>query len=184
MIYLRVACFAASNCQYENVLEAYGRGGDELLKEHGMALHDRYGPGPLIADVIEWHDSVLHSTGAPGDLRAKCHRLWPDGKGVPVILCNLGTQGYLGETINPTDEEANGGVKWYPYILINAQLLGVAGSTLVHELIHTTGLSARDHDRDPASAFYDNGLGKGQAKRNLSKAHAARLRGMYYAQTA
>ena len=90
----------------------------------------------------------------------------------------------LGETINPTDEEANGGVKWYPYILINAQLLGAAGSTLVHELIHTTGLSARDHDRDPASAFYDNELGKGQAKRSLSKAHAARLRGMYYAETA
>jgi ParB-like chromosome segregation protein Spo0J len=51
-------------------------------------------------------------------------------------------------------------------------------------VIHTTGLSARDHDRDPASAFYDNGLGKGQAKRNLSKSQAARLRGMYYAQTA
>ena len=31
--YLRIACFAATNCQYDNVLEAYGRMGDEILKK-------------------------------------------------------------------------------------------------------------------------------------------------------
>jgi hypothetical protein len=184
MIYLRVACFAASNCKYDNVLETYGRIGNELLKDYDMALRHRYGNGPLIADTIEWNDFVLHSTGAPGDLRAKCHRLWPDGKGVPVIVCNLGAQGHYAETIPPTDTESNGGVQWYPYILINAEALSVAGSTLIHEMIHTTGLTDADHDMDPASVFYDNGRGKGQAKRKLSKAHADRLRNMYYAESA
>ncbi|MFM9887854.1 MAG: hypothetical protein ACKVQT_32915 [Burkholderiales bacterium] len=184
MIYLRVACFAAGNCEYENVLQHYGRMGDEILNGHDMALHDRWGPGPLVANVVQWNDYVINSTGAPGDLRAKCHTLWPDGKGVPVIMCNRGTQAPYGEVINPTNLEANGGVQWYPYILINAQQLGAGGSTLIHELIHTTGLHSRDHDRDPSSAFYDNGLGNGQGRRKLSKAHAARLRGMYYAEKA
>jgi hypothetical protein len=177
-----VACFGASNCKFSNVLEAYGRAGDEMLREHGMALHDRWGPGPLIANEIQWNDFVLNSTGAPGELRAKCHRLWPDGKGVPVIVCNRGNSGPYGEVIEPTNEEANGGVKWLPYVLINAQQLNPAGSTLVHELIHTTGLGDKDHDRDPSSAFYDHGLGKGEAKRRVTKAHAARLRRMYYAE--
>jgi hypothetical protein len=183
MIYLRVACFAASNCEYANVLEAYGRAGDDILKEHGMALHDRLGPGPLYADVIEWNDFVLDSTGAPGELRYKCHQRWPDGVGVPIIVCNRGQNGAYGYTIKTSNKEANGGVEWLPYVLINAQQLNPAGSTLIHELIHTTGLGEADHDRDPKSVFYDGGLGKGEARRRLSKGHAARLRRMYYAET-
>ncbi|MGE0747774.1 MAG: hypothetical protein AB7K86_21120 [Rhodospirillales bacterium] len=182
MIYLRVACFAASNCDYRNVLEAYGRAGDALLKPHGMALHDRWGPGPLMADEIEWNDYVIDSQGGPGDLRALCHRKWPDGKGVPVILCNRGTRAPYGETIETGNTEANGGVRWLPYVLINAQALNPAGSTLIHEMIHTTGLGDRDHDKDPSSVFYSADRKAGDGVRKLAKKHADRLRRMYYAE--
>jgi hypothetical protein len=181
--YLRIACFAATNCQYDNVLEAYGRMGDEILKRHGMALHDRYGPGPLAADEIRWNDSVIFSEGGPGALRQKCHERWPDGKGVPVIVCNLGIYAAYGYTIKPSMLDENDGVQWLPYVLINAQVLNAAGSTLIHELIHTTGLSAADHDGDPSSVFYEPRSNRsGQAHRVLFDRHAKRLRGMYYAE--
>lgn len=181
--FLRIACFAATNCEYENVLQAYGRLGDEVLAPHGMALHDRYGPGPLMADEIRWSDFVVFSRGDPGALRQKCHERWPDGKGVPVIVCNLGTQAAYGYTIKPHMTEENGGVRWMPYVLINAQAMNAGGGTLVHELIHTTGLTAADHDRDPSSVFYEpTNHRAGNSKRTLSERHAKRLKGMYFAE--
>src|SRR3712207_2076872 len=70
-----------------------------------------------------------------------------------------------------------------PYVLINVQALNPAGSTLVHELLHTTGLENRDHDNDPKSVFYDNSLGSPSMSRTLSKAHAERLRRAYFAES-
>jgi hypothetical protein len=178
---LRIACFVTKDAEWRNVVEHYGRRANELLAPHGMQLGHRYGTGPIVPDEIGYSGDCFYKAGDPGSMRQACHRLWPDGKGVPVIVCNFPPgDGTNGCTVMPENEDANSGVQWLPYILINARNFVASGSTLMHEMIHTTGLGDADHDRDTGSVFH--GHGDSAAIKTLPKKHAERLRRAYYAE--
>ncbi len=180
---LRIACFATKDAKWQNVIQHYARRANELLAPYDMQIGHRYGTGPVVADTISYTGDCFYKAGDPGSMRQKCHELWPDGKGVPVIVCNFPQyDGTNGCTVKPEHEDANNGVKWLPYILINAQNFVASGSTLLHEMIHTTGLSDADHDGDAGSVFHQHG--NSSSMKSLSRKHADRLRKVYYAEAA
>ncbi|HEV7268663.1 MAG TPA: hypothetical protein VGN83_27705 [Falsiroseomonas sp.] len=180
---LRIACFVTKDADWRNVVEHYARRANELLAPYGLQLGHRYGTGPVVADEIAYAGDCFYKAGDPGSMRHKCHQLWPDGKGIPVIVCNFPSgDGTNGCTVNPEHDDANSGVKWLPYILINARNFVASGSTLLHEMIHTTGLGDAHHDGDPGSIFHAHGTSA--SSKTLSRKHADRLRKAYYAEAA
>ena len=82
-----------------------------------------------------------------------------------MIFCRRNTdtatsaQIELGSTIQTANTEANNGIQWLPYILINTQGKSTANEVLLHEMIHAAyGANQpnkpRDpHDPDPGSCF-------------------------------
>jgi len=182
-ITLRIACFVTRDAANRTLIDHYIQRANDALAPHGMRIGHRYGTGAAVPDEIAYTGDCLYQAGDPGSMRQKCHERWPVGKGVPVILCNFPQNDPAnGCTVKPEHAEANNGVKWLPYILINSRNFVASGSTLVHEMIHTTGLSDAEHDRDPGSIFHAHG--NSAATKTLSKQYAERLRKMYYAEAA
>ena len=122
---LRVACFTTTDAQWRNVLEHYWTRGNEMPAPHGIELAHRNGSGPPIPQEINYAGDVIRKAGDTGDVRHQCHLASPNGRGIPVICCNF-LAGALdtGNTVTPDDPDAadaNRGVHWLPYILINAR---------------------------------------------------------------
>ncbi|MBX6376696.1 MAG: hypothetical protein IRZ13_21020 [Acetobacteraceae bacterium] len=182
-IILRIACFVTKDAEWRNVVEHYGRTANAQLAPYGMEIGHRYGTGPIVPDEINYRSDCFYKAGDPRSMRQKCHELWPNGKGIPVIVCNYPEgDGTNWQTVKPENEDANNGVKWLPYILINARNFVASGSTLLHEMIHATGLGDADHDGDPASVFHAHG--NSSSMKTLSRKHADRLRQAYFAEWA
>jgi len=115
-IILRIACFVTKDAEWRNVVEHYGRTANAQLAPYGMEIGHRYGTGPIVPDEISYRGDCYYKAGDPGSMRQKCHELWPNGKGIPVIVCNYPEgDGVNGQTVKPEHEDANNGVKWLPY---------------------------------------------------------------------
>jgi hypothetical protein len=184
---LRLALFTTRDSRWRNVLEHYWGKANEILAPHGMALAHRHGSGSPTPDEIGYTGDVVRKFGDTATVRQRCHELWPTGKGCPVILCNyLEAEATSGNTVLPDDADAataNGGVSCLPYCTINARRYVASGSTLLHELIHATGLHDSDHEGSVDSVFCGTSSETSLA-RKLSKPLAERLRRCYFAEAA
>ncbi len=194
---LTVALFATSDANHAAHLTDYVAGANAMLATHSMAL-EIYPTNPVGgARVLPYTGAVFDQPGDPGTVRAQCHAAVPNGRGIPVIFCKRNTdsatsaQIELGSTIQ-TASDANNGVGWLPYILINTQGKSTANEVLLHEMIHAAyganqpNKPGNPHDKDPASCFYDYGTSatttaqSGKPTRNLPSKHADMLRKAYF----
>jgi hypothetical protein len=191
---LTVAFFRTQDAtNYTDIYQPYLDGANAMLKPFSMSIEVYPTNGANDPPrVLGYTGPVFDSVGSPGDVRQLAHVALPNGRGIPVIFCKRQTDdakgfGYdYGSTIEPTNTEANGGVTWLPYVLINTQLKSVANEVLLHELIHAAyGPAQPDHDKDPSSAFYKYGSEKdgsaGNAIRKLLSKHVDALRKAYFA---
>ncbi|GGG48959.1 hypothetical protein GCM10010964_40400 [Caldovatus sediminis] len=104
---LRIACFVTRDAEWKNVVGHYGRRANEMLAPYGMEIGHRYGGGPIVPDTIPYSGDRFCKAGDPGSMRQKCHELWPNGKGLPVIVCNFPPgDGTNGVTVKPEHEDA------------------------------------------------------------------------------
>ncbi len=197
MHHLTVALFATSDANHTTHMNDYIAGADAMLAKHSMKL-EVYPTNPGGgARVLPYTGAVFNSAGDPGAVRQQCHVAVPKGRGIPVIFCKRNTDNAasggieLGSMIPTSNSEANNGVGWPPYVLINTQGKSQANEVLLHELIHAAyGDSQpnkpRDpHDRDPSSCFYGYGTTAGVASsgspiRMLPPKHADMLRKAYF----
>jgi len=186
MIYLRIAAFGAADVVASNTIEAYSRAANDMLKPHGMAIRHRYGTGPVVHDWIVWTGYVSGADATVEQIRHVCHQTWSNGKGLPVILANAGNEPNHAYGFTHAISGLAGKGGWLPYCIINAQKLNPAGTTLLHEMIHATGLGNEAHDDDPRSVFFGNRLLRPdedpQRARELFANHAERLRQSYFAE--
>ena len=194
---LTVALFATSDANHAAHLTDYLAGANSMLATHSMAL-EIYPTNPAGgARILPYTGAVFDQPGDPGTVRAQCHTAVPQGRGIPVIFCKRNTdsassaQIELGSTIQ-TANEANNGVGWLPYILINTQGKSTANEVLLHEMIHAAyganqpNKPGNPHDKDPSSCFYDYGTSatttaqSGSLTRKLPTKHADMLRKAYF----
>lgn len=87
-----------------------------------------------------------------------------------VIICPFDPNTEFGVTAGGADPDT--GKKVPPFVLINANVINPDRCTLVHELIHTTGLTNADHDEDKASVFATSST----ARSVVTDAHAFMLK--------
>jgi hypothetical protein len=195
---LTVALFATSDANHATHLADYVAGANTMLATHSMAL-EIFSTNPAGgARILPYTGAVFDSAGDPGTVRGQCHAAVPVGRGIPVIFCKRNTdtatsaQIELGSTIQTANTEANNGIQWLPYILINTQGKSTANEVLLHEMIHAAyGANQpnkpRDpHDPDPGSCFYQFGTvanapnQSGKPTRTLPSKHADVLRKAYF----
>jgi hypothetical protein len=197
---LTVALFATSDANHATHLTDYVSGANTMLSPFSMALeiYPTNPSNPTGARILPYTGAVFDSAGDPGTVRGQCHAAVPNGRGIPVIFCKRNTdtatsaQIELGSTIQTASTEANNGVQWLPYILINTQGKSTANEVLLHEMIHAAyGANQpnkpRDpHDTDPGSCFYQYGTvanapkQSGSPTRTLPAKHADVLRKAYF----
>jgi hypothetical protein len=196
---LHVALFATSDANHTAHMNDYIAGARAMLKKHGIGLEimdTTNGAGG--ARILPYTGAVFNGPGDPGSVRQQCHVAVPQGFGIPVIFCkrnmdNAASGGIeLGSMIPKSNHQANSGVGWLPYVLINTQGKSTANEVLLHELIHAAydenqpNKPGDPHDRDPSSCFYgygttpDGGPLSGSATRHLPDKHAAALRKAYF----
>ena len=193
MHHLVVALFATKDASYSSMLGPYLAKANALLKPFAMEV-EIYPTNPLAPDagkprVLAYTGAVFDSAGDPGTVRSQCHTAVPNGRGIPVVFCKRNTDTATaggteyGSTILKTNTEANGGVQWLPYILINTQEKSESDEVLLHEMIHAAHGKTVAHDADKTSAFYDYGstTTKGEKNRKLPANHADILRKAYFA---
>ena len=100
-----------------------------------------------------------------------------------VIFCRFAAVGQSGEKFFGTTEGGRrpleGGALFPDFILVNVEMRRPDDSTLIHEMIHATGLDV--HDPDPASVFADGLIRTGSV---LKSEHAERLRSAFFARLA
>ncbi len=100
-----------------------------------------------------------------------------------VIFCRFPAFGQSGQKFFGTTEGGRrpleGGAVFPDFILINVEKRRPDDSTLIHEMIHATGLD--DHDPDPASVFADGAIRTGSV---LKSEYAERLRRAFFARLA
>jgi len=194
---LTVALFATSDANHATHLADYVAGANTMLATHSMAL-EIFSTNPAGgARILPYTGAVFDSAGDPGSVRGQCHAAVPVGRGIPVIFCkrnmdNAASSGIeLGSMIPTSNKDANSGVGWLPYVLINTQGKSSANEVLLHELIHAAygdkqpNKPGDPHDRDPASCFYGYGTAAGVAAsgspiRSLPVKHADALRKAYF----
>jgi hypothetical protein len=194
---LTVALFATSDADHASCLNDYVAGANTMLAKYGMAL-EIYQTNPAGGPrILPYSGAVFDGPGDPGTVRQQCHVAVPNGRGIPVIFCKRNTDNAssgaieLGSTIQ-TKNEANNGVGWLPYILINTQGKSPANEVLLHEMIHAAygenqpNKPGDPHDKDASSCFYAYGTSanggplSGKATRNLPGKHADVLRKAYF----
>jgi hypothetical protein len=190
---LTVAFFATNDATYSTHYKPYLDGANAMLKPFNMEIEVYPTNGTNDPPrVLAYTGPVFDGAGDPGTVRAQCHMALPNGRGIPVIFCKRQTDntrgsGFsFGSTIRTEATEANNGVKWLPYILINTQIQSTANEVLLHELIHAAyGSNQPDHDKETSSVFYDYGTDKdgkgGDATRKLPQKHVDVLRKAYFA---
>jgi hypothetical protein len=194
---LTVALFATSDANHTTHMNDYIAGANAMLAKHQMALEIyQTNPGGG-ARVLPYTGAVFDGPGDPGTVRQQCHVAVPNGRGIPVIFCkrnmdNAASGGIeLGSMIPTSNKDANSGVGWLPYVLINTQGKSSANEVLLHELIHAAygdkqpNKPGDPHDRDAASCFYGYGTAAGVAAsgsptRTLPAKHADVLRKAYF----
>lgn len=190
---LTVALFATMDADFGPVLQPYLDGANAMLKPYKMAIEVFTTDGTSTSPrKLPYTGAVFDGPGDPGKVRQLAHAALPVGRGIPVIFCKRHTDdatgfGFeYGSTIQ-TKSEANNGVGWLPYILINTQLKSASGEVLLHELIHAaygTGQPRPSHDTDKSSAFYAYGRNEegkgGNPTRKLPQNHADALRKAYF----
>jgi hypothetical protein len=127
MHHLTVALFATSDANHTTHMNDYIAGADAMLAKHSMKL-EVYPTNPGGgARVLPYTGAVFNSAGDPGAVRQQCHVAVPKGRGIPVIFCKRNTDSAasggieLGSMIPTSNSEANNGVGWPPYVLINTQ---------------------------------------------------------------
>jgi hypothetical protein len=194
---LTVALFATSDANHTTHMNDYIAGANAMLAKYQMALElypTNSGGG---ARKLPYTGAVFDGPGDPGAVRQQCHVAVPNGRGIPVIFCkrnmdNAASSGIeLGSMIPTSNKDANSGVGWLPYVLINTQGKSSANEVLLHELIHAAygdkqpNKPGDPHDRDPASCFYGYGTAAGVAAsgspiRSLPVKHADALRKAYF----
>jgi hypothetical protein len=194
---LTVALFATSDANHATHLTDYVAGANTMLSPYSMSL-EIYPTNPAGgARILPYTGAVFDGPGDPGSVRAQCHTAVPNGRGIPVIFCKRNTDNAasggieLGSMIPTSNKDANSGVGWLPYVLINTQGKSSANEVLLHELIHAAygdkqpNKPGDPHDRDPASCFYGYGTAAGVAAsgspiRSLPVKHADALRKAYF----
>jgi hypothetical protein len=188
---LTVALFATQDADYDAVYKPYLKGANDMLKPFAMEIEVYPSNGSSDPPrILPYSGPVFDAAGDPGTVRAQAHQALPVGRGIPVIFCKrqtdtATTDADYGSTIPPEATEANGGIGWPCYILINTQIKSVANEVLLHEMIHAAWLCKRKyHDKDKASVFYEYGTEKngkgGAAVRKLPPEHADALRKAYF----
>jgi hypothetical protein len=194
---LTVALFATSDANHATHMNDYIAGANAMLAKHRMQL-EIYQTNPNGgARVLPYTGAVFNTAGDPGTVRHQCHVAVPNGRGIPVIFCKRNTDNAasggieLGSMIPTSNKEANNGVGWLPYVLINTQGKSSSNEVLLHELIHAAygdnqPNKPRDpHDPDSSSCFYAYGTAAGVAHsgsptRALPPKHADALRKAYF----
>jgi hypothetical protein len=190
---LTVAFFATSDASYSSLYKSYLDGANTMLKPFDMSIEVYPTNGTSDSPrKVSYTGAVIDSAGDPGKVRQLAHLALPKGRGIPVIFCKRNTDDAttdsgteFGSTIQ-TKSEANDGVGWLPYVLINTQYKSSANEVLLHELIHAAyGEKQPGHDSDKSSAFYAYGSDKdgkgGNATRKLLQKHVDVLRKAYFA---
>ena len=188
---LTVALFTTTDADFASVLQPYLDGANAMLTPFSMAIEIFSTDGAnALPRKLPYTGAVFDGPGDPGKVRQQAHAALPVGRGIPVIFCKRQTDdakgsGYeYGSTIQ-TKSDANNGIGWPPYVLINTQVKSASNEVLLHELIHAAyGTVATDHDTDRSSAFYQYGSDKdgngGNASRKLPQQHAEALRKAYF----
>ena len=197
---LTIALFATSDANYSAVMNDYMTAANTMLAPYGMSLEvfQTNPANPSAPKMLSYTGPVFDGPGDPGTVRQQCHVAVPNGRGIPVIFCkrnyDTATSGAieLGSTIQTANTEANNGIQWLPYILINTQGKSTANEVLLHEMIHAAyGANQpnkpRDpHDTDRGSCFYQYGTvanapnQSGSPTRTLPSKHADVLRKAYF----
>jgi hypothetical protein len=190
---LTVALFTTTDADFASVLQPYLDGANAMLAPYSMAIEVfTTGGTGTTPRKLPYIGPVFDGPGDPGTVRQQAHTVLPVGRGIPVIFCKRQTDdakgsGFeYGSTIQ-TKSEANNGIGWPPYILINTQLKSATNEVLLHEMIHAAYGELQpkpNHDTDKSSAFYDYGTDKdgngGSATRKLPQKHADALRKAYF----
>jgi hypothetical protein len=182
---LTVAPFATSDAAYATMLQPYIDTANALLGPVHMRIQvfptGGIGGAPRI---LAYAGAVFDGPGDSGNVRALAHGAVPNGRGIPVIFCKRQTDdthgsGFeFGSTIQ-TASEANNGIGWLPYILINTQIKSSGNEVLLHEMIHAAyGANQPPHDSEPTSVFFE--YGNGQPNRSLPARHVDPLRRSYF----
>ena len=100
-----------------------------------------------------------------------------------VIFCRFPTFGQSGQKFFGTTEGGRrpleGGALFPDFILINVEKRRLDDSTLLHEMIHATGLD--DHDKEATSIFADGEVRTGTV---VKSEYAERLRNAFFARSA
>src|SRR3954454_11280851 len=134
---LTVALFATMDADFASVLQPYLDGANAMLKPYSMAIEvfptDGTSTNPR---KLSYTGAVFDAAGDPGTVRQQAHTAVPVGRGIPVIFCKRNTDdakgsGFeYGSTIQ-TKADANNGVGWLPYILINTQLKSASNEVIL-----------------------------------------------------
>jgi hypothetical protein len=189
---LTVAFFTTTDANFASVLKPYLDGANAMLAPFSMSVEVFPTNGSSDPPrILSYTGAVFDTAGDPGTIRQLAHVALPNGRGIPVIFCNrqtanaTGPAGEFGSTILTSNSDANNGVGWLPYILINTQIKSVSNETLLHEMIHAAyGELKTGHDSDPSSAFYTYGTSDdrkgGGPTRKLPPQHVAALRKAYF----
>lgn len=158
------------------VPQMYFRAAVSLLAPYGIALNvtDRRLPTIEFTGMVD-----PANTSDVVDVREKAEKQAPGMNGMlRVIFCRFPSVSQSGEKYFASTE---GGRRWagsaivQDFILINVGKFRPDGSTLIHEMIHATGLEA--HDPDPTSVFAGGNLRTGTI---LKPEHARRLSDSFF----
>jgi hypothetical protein len=187
---LTIAVFATQDANYQALYKPYLDGANAMLKPFSMEVEVYSTNNSDAPRILPYTGAVFNAPGDPGTVRALAHQALPVGRGIPVIFCKRQTDDATmdadyGSTVPPEATEANGGIQWPCYILINTQVKSAVNEVLLHEMIHAAWLCKRNkHDSDKSSVFYEYGTkpnGKdGAATRKLPPEHADALRKAYF----
>lgn len=122
------------------------------------------------------------NTSDVASVRARAEKHTPGMSNVlRVIFCRFPQRGQSGEKFFGVTEGGRrlleGGLQFSDFILVNVEKRRLDDSTLIHEMIHATGLEA--HDPDPGSVFAGGDIRTGSV---LKPEHAERLSKAFFAQ--
>jgi hypothetical protein len=187
MIALDVVFFATADARWWEVLDDYVAAANYHLANFDMVLscspkRPDYGPIGLRA-----FGPLKDRDGDPGRIRQAAHEALPQGRGIPVLFCQL--RSGAGQTILRGDKDANGGVDWLSYVMLNGKATNPQNEVLLHELVHAADYSGDTdpwgdvylHDQDPGSIESQVPLGSPRPIVALQEKHAVKLRRAYFA---
>jgi peptidoglycan hydrolase-like protein with peptidoglycan-binding domain len=150
----------------------------ELLKPFDMGIVSTF----QIPDLVVPFDNVVNTNEFDGtdvdQVRQSAERQRPGMRDtLRVIVCRFDSRTRdIGDTFGgPTETKPQLSHWSQDFIVLDSRRFGADRCTLLHEMIHATGLE--EHDQDPTSVFFR----MGDQRTVLKLEHARRLSGAFFA---